>query len=962
MKQFDWRQHESILMAFESAWQGSDPPSIDASVAAGPVEGRVSLLAELVMIDFEYRWKMGEVSNLDSYFLKYPELKHDRLTRDELLSHEFQVRMLAGKSPTATELNERFDGDESVANLNDRIGTQSSASLGAKLQPGALVGPYEIVRCIGTGAFARVYSAVDSKLQRPVALKFLTAGDVHSSARSRLRREAHAVAALKHPNVVPVFGAGNFQGHDYVVTRLVHGVDLDQWIKCHALAARDSVEIVAQLASALEHAHRCGVVHRDIKPANVMIENDVPQLLDFGLAHFGDNSQNLTHEGDVLGTPAFMPPEQADGRGWQADPRSDIYSLGAMLYLMLFGRLPFTGTTSEIISQILTREASIPRDAPALVSRDLQTIVLKCLEKEPTHRYQTAEELRVDLQHFLDGEPIVARPIGWAGRLVKWSRRRPAVAMLVLVILVLLAFGGGAATQLRHVISQRDRAQEAQQETRGLLAASAADAGRLAMQRGKLNTAVVNFEQALKRGYPDRNELLLSLVEAKFALRKIDESTQLVLELVADGVESRHVPALSMWRAELALEGQSEPGQGEALFDATSKMELSPVDAQYVRGMLAETSLSAVTHFQNATEIDPYHYRSRRMLIFMLFSLARFDESELQLRIARQLFPDDQDFLLLEGLVLAAGGEIEAAEEIVRDSNLDPESQARWRTFCRRLDEVSNQGVFALDNDNEAIVRLHELSQQFRQQFLPLIRGRNWRFPPKISRRFEAFTVRLPSLLTEGARPSAQALAELIKIHPEASLFMMHGALSLVGVSGEAVDRKNQIANLEKSRDSFRASLEYPGILKQSRQRAWMSVFTTSMTLALVHQHDLEHNRGLYAEASRQVDCSTVTSRNQARAFTIAALTANDLDEADRWIGHWMQLQKKDNASEFDVHWHQAILFKRHEDWLSVLQCCDRILEMDPMHEGAQGLRNLAVNRIKLTLKTESPKAGNGNQ
>ncbi len=938
-------------MAFETAWQQGPPPRIDEILADVKVDSQTSLLAELVMIDFEHRWQRGDVSNLDSYFDRFPELKQDHDLRVELLRHEFQLRKSAGKSPTEPELELRFAGDPSVVELQNRMGAQLSASLGSLLTTGAMVGSYEIQQCIGKGAFAAVYSAVDTTLQRDVALKFLTVSDVNSSSRMRLRREAQAVASLKHPNILPVFGAGNYQGHDYVVARLVDGVTLDQWISGNPPAVRESVEVVAQLSSALDHAHRAGIVHRDIKPANVMIEQNVPILLDFGLAHLVDSSQHLTREGDVVGTPAFMPPEQADGRGWQADPRSDIYSLGALLFLMVFRRLPFEGTTAEIIGQILSREVSLPRGANFQVGRDLQTIILKCLEKEPSDRYQTADDLRNDLQLFLDGKPIVARPIGLAGRLTKWSRRRPAIAILLTGVIILAAFGGGAATQLRLVTSQRDRAQDAEKKTQVLLAASAADAGRLAMQRGKLETAVKHFEQAIDRGYPDRTELLLSLVEANFALRKIDESAKLLDSALTASTADQHRPAIAMWQAELALEGQTQIGNGEQLFAEASQLPLSPVDEQYVQGVLADSSLEAVERFRHATEIDPYHYRSRRMLIFMLLSLARVEESELQIRIARQLYPDDQDFLLLDGLNRAVSGDVEAAEELVQESKLERSDKERWSRFCRRIHEITNEGLFEPENDNQSIVRLHQLSEQFQKEFLVLLRERNWRFPPRISRRFSVFTNRLPSLLTKGAQPSADALEQLVAIHPESSLFLTLGALRLVGVSASDNDRKNQISLLEKSRDSFRLSLEYPGFLRQSEQCAWVSVFTTSMTLALVHRHEFEKNQKQYAEASRLVSFESVRSYNQARAFTIAAITSNDLEEADRWMTRWLQLQKDNDQSQMDLCWHQAILYKRHEDWLNVMGSCERILDVDANHPDASGLLNLAVKNIEASLQ-----------
>ncbi len=956
MKDGNWRQIESILMAFEAAWQTETPPDIDDFLEGGVLERQRSLLAELVMIDFEHRWRR-DAENVDDYFVRFPELLNDRELRDEVLSQEFRLRTSIGKSPSEAELERRFAGDSKVVELCRQIDAHPIVPISSLLTPGAMIGPYRINKCIGQGAFATVFSAVDTELQRDVALKFLNSSDVRSASRMRLRREAQAVATLTHPNIVPVFGAGNFRGHDYVVSRLVAGITLDQWLKGYSPEVATSVEIAIQLASALSEAHRAGIVHRDIKPANVMIEDDVPRLLDFGLAHLIDTSQDLTHEGDVVGTPAFMPPEQADGRGWQADPRSDLYSLGSMLYLMVFRRLPFEGTTSEVISQILRRDASVPHDSP--VSRDLQTIILKCLEKDPSLRYQSADELRHDLQSFMDGKPIIARPIGVAGRLMKWTRRHPAMAILLVGVVMLTAFGGGAATQLRSVTMQRDRAQQAEQETQALLAASAADAGRLAMQRGKFDAAINHFEQALDRGYADQTELLISLVEANFVLRKIGQSAKLLARAAESPFDQKHLPALALWRAEIAWEGQAELGDGEQLFERASEMQLSPVDARYVQGVLAEHSLDAVEKFRGATELDPYHYRSHRMLIFMLLSLARTDECELQLRIARQLFPGDQDFLLLDALVSALRGELETAERLVQESSLDDETQVSWQRFCRRLDEIANGNLFEPDNDNQAIVWLQALSRQFQTEFVPLLSQRNWRFPPRISRKFSEFEARLPTLFSEPGATNTEALEALVAIHPEATLFQMLGALQLVGVSADAADPDQAILLLKKSRDNFRQSIDHLGFVKQSGQRAWVSIFTTSMTLALVHRHDVENNQQQYTEASRLVSYQTVKSTNQARAFTIAALNANEMDEADRWMIRWKQLPNHDDQSQADMHWHQAIIYKRHEDWLGVVSSCDRVLEFAPDHQFAPGLQDQAVKEIDAALKASASERAN---
>ncbi|MGB4707123.1 MAG: serine/threonine-protein kinase [Fuerstiella sp.] len=503
MKLTNWQLHEPILLAFEDAWATGQVPQVDAFLHPTAEEPHLELLAELVMIDFEHRCQRSMATNLDEYLSRFPNLKSDPEILNELIQHEFRLRRKFGSYPTQAEIDSRFGADSTARQIwhrmSDSNGQQANAA--AQLPSGTRINSYVIENVVGTGAFATVYSATDSRLNRKVAIKLLTqSSDLRPELRQRLQREAQAVASISHPNIVPVFESGMFGDHAYIVTRLVHGETLAQHLRNHTLTARQSVELVCQLAAALSEMHRLGVIHRDIKPANIMLENGIPQLLDFGLAAMTDASQQLTHDGDIVGTPAFMPPEQADGRAGHSDARSDIYSLGAVLYRLVCGCLPFEGNTSEVISRVLHQEARISTATTQQIGKDLHTIILKCLQKNPADRYQTANDLDQDLRRYLNGTPIHARPIGLMTQLGKWCRRRPALATMSAIAFIAVCVLVAVSGRVGHILQQRDSAQQTTLQTQQQLAASAAEAGLLALQRGQVEMRLSAFNRVSGRG------------------------------------------------------------------------------------------------------------------------------------------------------------------------------------------------------------------------------------------------------------------------------------------------------------------------------------------------------------------------------------------------------------------------------------------------------------------------------
>ncbi|MGO9112629.1 MAG: WD40 repeat domain-containing serine/threonine protein kinase [Thermoguttaceae bacterium] len=304
-------------------------------------------------------------------------------------------------------------------------------------------GDYELIEEIARGGMGVVYRARQVSLNRPVALKMILAGRLASAADvERFRREAEAVARLDHPNIVPIYEVGAEDGHHYFSMKLVEGGDLTRDLPRFMEDARAAASLVAAVADAVHHAHQRGVLHRDLKPRNILLGADgQPQVTDFGLAKRVEGGSASTFSGAIIGTVGYMAPEQA-----RAD-RSittavDVYSLGAILYELLTGRAPFRGSTpAETIVQVLQSEPERPRAIQSGVDRDLETICLKCLEKDPNRRYDSAAALAADLRCWLAGRPIAARPVGRAERAWRWCRRNPAPAVGgTLVLLLVLTF------------------------------------------------------------------------------------------------------------------------------------------------------------------------------------------------------------------------------------------------------------------------------------------------------------------------------------------------------------------------------------------------------------------------------------------------------------------------------------------------------------------------------------------
>jgi tetratricopeptide (TPR) repeat protein len=452
---------ETACRLLEDLWDAGQRPDVGQLLAEAGISAATGV-ARVLALDQWRRWQAGERVRAEDYLERFPQVAADSEAALELVYGELLVREELGEQPAEEEYLARFpqwsqalrqqlqlhhnliEATAGYGTQPDSSDTMRLAGRGAGLVPlraPPKVPGYEILELLGRGGMAVVYKAKQLRLKRLVALKMIGAAEqAKPLLLQRFRSETEAVARLQHPNIVQIYETGEYETREgerrpFCSLELMEGGSLDKKLAGTPQAPEEAAQLVATIAGAAFAAHQRGIIHRDLKPANVLLTAEgVPKISDFGLAKQLDNDSVKTSTGVILGTPRYMAPEQAFAGGQPVGPLADVYALGAILYELLTGRPPFQGASVfDTLEQVREHEPVPPRSLQPKVPADLETICLKCLRKEPAQRYSTARELADDLQRFLAGQPILARPVRAWERVFKWVKRRPALAALAAV-------------------------------------------------------------------------------------------------------------------------------------------------------------------------------------------------------------------------------------------------------------------------------------------------------------------------------------------------------------------------------------------------------------------------------------------------------------------------------------------------------------------------------------------------
>ena len=732
-----WSSIDEVAWVFEQRWRSVEaPPAIDEFVSAACC---TALIETLVGIDVEYSWKAGRRRQVESYLHLFAEnaLEDDRVW--QLVRFELDACHAAGQAVNWELLARRFPQfADKIAGCKNSGEFSVNQSHG-ECESGLLIRQYQLREKIGQGTFAEVWRAYDHRLRRDVAVKVLHRTHALSSESYLLmKREARAIARLEHPSIVSVYDYGVYGHRPFIVSKFVKGETFaDRLSRLSELDETDAVKILVQIAEALVEIHQAGIVHRDVKPANILIDGaNVACLTDFGLCTAASPQQD-SDAWDLVGTPAYMSPEQARGDVQAIDHRSDVYSFGCVLYHALTGQLPFLGRRSSLRPQVAEANPRATRGIDDATS-DLQRICCRCLQTDPENRYQSAGALRDDLRRFLDdhGPSVAVRSRLQVNRRFRLNCLAGAlVAAIVFIVVTEFSVISRLSSQRRQSRLYASRGAVAGvKRDRQTLGRVSFEAGSMALKKGEFPLAIEHFERAIDFDFAKPHLARFGICRAKLESDGVADAASMLRALTKS--ERQDVPRgeLLIMMADLANRG--EPGFGEplTLYSSALQCTLSPAQRHYAMAMCAESLPESVSYLEESLRADPIQLGAARTLVLLLITMSRFDEAETLASSAQVRFPEDRE---LERFRLVAACAAGAAPDISASSRFEAVDQEQFQRMQSTLQAMDTQ---RRGRQEPSVDRLVFNMKAILYDVSPFLRGRA-AYPPKMKRAFKDLLV-----------------------------------------------------------------------------------------------------------------------------------------------------------------------------------------------------------------------------